>query len=365
MTEPVSALARVYWLSWLAHHLQGEVFEDTSSRDDRKGSRIGKTLTHLSTCLKRGRHSEASRIAVTSSIHDVNGISVQVFGSPPESTPSCLTVIVVYVSQAIKNRPYPMPAELVPPLEDFFDYVVYSLAILRAAADLLRDLERQAVCRAVWIFFLHSCYRKLKSQVSAFKRLFPAETLRTWTMGNQDDAFATIDIDVEDVLVQAVLEKAGLLPIKSRYTADVTTVALWWKALMALLTRLQQQISDDVPAPDVVLTSHTLHSLLQKLPPQLWQMASLNHLLQHCRHTANNPSTTQSSSGSQDAAEEELEVGEEMSSLNNPISARPPTPKALPSCSTFYQAVDALTAWTTGPTYLLHSRVATTPNIIS
>jgi hypothetical protein len=92
MSEPVSALARVYWLSWLAHHLQEELIdsEDTSSRDARKSassSRTGKTLTHLSTCLTRGRHSEASRIAVTSSIHDINGISVQVFGSPPDSTP--------------------------------------------------------------------------------------------------------------------------------------------------------------------------------------------------------------------------------------------------------------------------------------
>ncbi|KAJ7279120.1 hypothetical protein C8J57DRAFT_1574269 [Mycena rebaudengoi] len=377
-TKPPSARTRIYWLSWLVHNLQGKIYDDTVNENARKAvgsSRIGKTLIHLSTCLTRGGKTEASRIvAVTSSIHDIHGVSVQVFGSPPsspESTPhvppsssstsgaavgeeieSIKNVVLARNSHdakpagkvrtaniepemaaaftlidAIMKRTKP-PADLVPRLEDFSDYVFCSLAILRVGADLLRansELNRQAVRRAVCVYFLQSCYRKLKSRVAAFKILFPMATLTDWTMSSQEDTFTAVDIDVADVLVQKVLEEAGLVPINSRYTADVTTIALWWKALMALIMILQEQ---------------------------------------HSGHAANNPPTTRRSPGNQDAEEEELEVDEEMSSLNNPISAGLPMPTALPYCSTFYRAVDALTAWTTGPTYLLHSRVATTtPNI--
>ncbi|KAJ7080505.1 hypothetical protein C8R44DRAFT_824120 [Mycena epipterygia] len=424
--SPPPALTRVYWLSRLAASLQRDkqVFDETPlNKNDIRTSTdasVGRTLNHLCTCLTRGTQSEASQaVAVTIGTYQVNGVAVQVFGTPestPYVTPSLSSTSGVRVGQdagsavdgewsassvarddlsgkysftvigpedqdalalieKIIHRPHPMPNNWIPPSENFSSYVVRSLGVLRAAATLLKQTPGDPlVRRAVCIFFLSACLPKMRSRVNAFAAIYPPAQLRTWRMDTSDTSVVAAGVEVTDGLVEAALKKAGLVGKGQgrTFTFNADTIASWWNALVDLLQMLRTQTSKRVDTPQIVITSRAIHFFLRKVPNQLWRLDSLNRHLRECRElfAAKSPLNSRSDLSStddtaeRDTAEEKLAIAEEVTALNDPIVMGEPTSQALPHCFSFYRATDAVTAWTTGPLALLGSRLAaTTPTL--
>ncbi|KAJ7274242.1 hypothetical protein C8J57DRAFT_254599 [Mycena rebaudengoi] len=401
MTPPPAA-SRVYWLSSLAAILQkeSEIFDETPDNpNDLTASSnnysAGRTLNHISTCLTRGRSSEASRVvAVTSSTHKAGSISVQVLGTPPSSvtssssstsgvaigeepmTPRSLVFTRNSATESIgqddragltmlthiQQRPNPMPRNYILPLS-FNEYVALTIRVLRTAAAITQDkstspIEREDIRLATCIYVIDACRSKLKSRVKAFFKLYRVEQL-VWPANKtypSEEIITTILVEVEDDALEIMLDHGGLAKQEGRYPFDALTLPTWWNVIIRLITGLHDQSSSEsTDISHIALISRSLHHILQIMPHQLWKLETLNQHINRSRiiPTPSTVNPTEARENLESDSEEDIEVAEEAASLKNAMPFRPPSFPALPIAFAFYRAVDVLTAWTTAPLAVL------------
>jgi hypothetical protein len=182
-----------------------------------------------------------------------------------------------------------MPDDIIPTLP-FSYYVIQSLRVLRAAAAAGLNTSEEKdmnVRRAVCIFFLGSCFPKLKNRVTAFMSMHPRTELRQWPTEGTDLSVKTENVHISNNLVELTLKRVKLasVGISGRhhlYEFKTDTIRLWWMALIFLLESLEALVATPTTigpklakVPETVVVSIAVHHLLSKLPAQLWKLNSL------------------------------------------------------------------------------------------
>ncbi|KAJ7064991.1 hypothetical protein C8F01DRAFT_784542 [Mycena amicta] len=101
----------------------------------------------------------------------------------------------------------------------------------------------------------------------------------------------------------------------------------------------------------VYMASGRLHTIVKNIPVSFWALSSLGCHLQHCRKKALN-----------DGDDDETK---DKDGINETLPAEGYLVAAIPECVVFKRVVDAVCAWTTGPTNLLRSKIARSPLVAS
>ncbi|KAJ7228190.1 hypothetical protein GGX14DRAFT_554290 [Mycena pura] len=281
---------------------------------------------------------------------------------------------LIYVDRAFKNRP-----DVAIPSPDFAPYVVQSLRVLRgAAAAGLNTSEDANVRRAICFYFVASCLGRLKSRAKAFSKVYQLEELLGWA--NQKDlSIKAEEFSIDNSLVELGFKQTELQSIKDTgreriFELNTLTAPACWKVLISLFKTLMNLIGNPADVSGIVQVSVAIHHLLKQLPTQFWKLPSLNKHLADCWErrsrtscqTAPPPHTKMSRDfhpstpiGTEEfAREDEQAIQDEAEDINN-LPATRPLSDALPFCRSFYQAANAITAWTTAPMALLRSRIST------
>ncbi|KAJ7267521.1 hypothetical protein C8J57DRAFT_1327932 [Mycena rebaudengoi] len=234
-------------------------------------------------------------------------------------------------------------------------YVEQSLSLIRAAAARLATDPscRNTVMNAVCIYFVASCRSKLSGRITRCWESYVEEDLKNWTP--TEKTIPESSIIISGSFIPDQLKILGLQPTSnSSYTFNLSTVTLWWKAVLRFLMLLTKLVQNKKPASSIAIASLHLHILLRKLPASFWALGSLDaHLLRCKKHkgvdkvpTHQKDDDEQNDDDDDDPVEDSLAGNPLMDSTTAPHSA------------SFCRIVDALSAWTTGPQFLLSEGLA-------
>ncbi|KAJ7484078.1 hypothetical protein B0H11DRAFT_1196768 [Mycena galericulata] len=132
----------------------------------------------------------------------------------------------------------------------------------------------------------------------------------------------------------------------------------------SLLTYLMRRSNSRILRLSTNSLSTRIHDYLQVVPSQLWTR-SLGLHLADCRKGKHVPYPSQPASSEKEPEkkEDDDDEAEDENNLDTvlPTAETPLDVSANPDCIAFYRAVDAVCAWTTGPTYLLRSPISRVP----
>ncbi|KAJ7491947.1 hypothetical protein FB451DRAFT_512250 [Mycena latifolia] len=244
----------------------------------------------------------------------------------------------------------------VPVADDFQDFVVEGLTLLRAAAVRIDSLESSSdaavIQDAVCIYFLPACYRKATKRLATIvSKTYRLDELSGWEPTQRErDASVKSVVKISSPAIHFAFRTVGLHVENNTVVFEGTTADLWWQALVLLLRTLNMGLTESpVNMRDAVHSSVALHTLIMKTPTALWEMSSLGRHLEAC-HTKGLPSTNYNEGV--DAEEGEDDIIESL-----PPDVPLPGTAAL-ECIVFHRAVDAACAWTTGPIHLLRTSVS-------
>ncbi|KAF8183783.1 hypothetical protein K438DRAFT_1937442 [Mycena galopus ATCC 62051] len=236
---------------------------------------------------------------------------------------------------------------------EFPDFVAESFALLRSGAARLSSHPPTAGIReAVCLYFLSACRTKLENRLGTIESSYDLSKLLDWApTEHEKDRTASTPVIIKSPTLRYSLAVAEVhVEGEEPVVFDADNVHSWWKALVFCLSALKTGlVNKDMKF--VYKESVALHDLVQKVPVTLWAMSSLGDHLQACREKA-------LKHRNDDDIKEEDGIDESL-----PEEGRLNT--AVPECAVFKRAVDAVCAWTTGPTHLLRSKIVRLPIVAS
>ncbi|KAJ7094540.1 hypothetical protein B0H15DRAFT_829964 [Mycena belliarum] len=410
--EAVSVHSSLYWLTCVAHGLQGKnPTPDNSSlnpniREASSSNSSARALNHLAAILSRGRNDadeqeDARIVAVAAPSFSVNGIEVAIFATPPSNLTTLPNTSPSSSSSGAADAPpgnarnstneaedglfngevivtpssddvLPLLDELLskrPPIvaPNFHQYVKDSLQLLRVAGARIRGspVSASLLYNAVSLYFVASCSQKLNSRFNKFKLAYPSMALDGWTPHSNE-------VNTEEVVITSpnivVLLKAHHIPNDGKentFVFDSTTAPAWWQVIRLVLMLLHRSLAKPIDFSKVAAASLHLHEILRAVPAQLWMLQSFNDFIDpakirkgqrdHVLSTFSPPSAAPIEHAENEADEDD-EPAEALLTdiLVNLPNTTPPHSRA------FFRMTDALTAWTTGPRYLLRSSLTKT-----
>ncbi|KAF8169157.1 hypothetical protein K438DRAFT_2024760 [Mycena galopus ATCC 62051] len=259
----------------------------------------------------------------------------------------------------------------IPVPTEFPDFVAESFSLLRSAAARLSSHPSTADIReAVCLYFLSACRPKLENRMGTIESSYDLSKLLT---GRPPNARRT------------ELSSLGSMP-KERSLSFSTPAMCTPGGRFWFLAVHPENALVDKDMKHVYEASVTLHDFVQKIPVALWAMNSLaDHLeivekrfVASMQHTDLDVSPAALKSRNSDDIEEEDGIDETLPEGNSfcqfstdsfiklAFSSRGRlNAAAVPECVVFKRVVDAVCAWTTGPTHLLRSKIARSPIVTS
>ncbi|KAJ7094534.1 hypothetical protein B0H15DRAFT_829940 [Mycena belliarum] len=419
--EAVQIRDSLYWLTCVAHGLQGKnPTPDNSSlnpniQEASSSNSSARALNHLAAILSRGRNDadeqeDARIVAVAAPSFSVKGIEVAIFATPPSNLSTLPNTSPSSSSSGAADAPpgnarnstneaedglfngevivTPSSDDVLPWLDEllskrpptvapnFHQYVKDSLQLLRVAGARIREspVSASLLHNAVSLYFVASCSPKLKCRLNKFKLAYPSMALNGWTPHSNE-------VNAEEVVVTSpnivVLLKAHHIPDggkENTFVFDSTTAPVWWQVIQLVLMQLDLLFQENqIEFSMVAATSLLLHEIIHAVPVQLWMLQSFNDFINpakirkgpyhhfltilsrdHVLSTFSPPAAP--IEHGENEADEDDEPAEALLTdvrLNLP-NTTPPRSRA------FFRMTDALTAWTTGPRYLLRSSLTKT-----
>ncbi|KAJ7179646.1 hypothetical protein C8R46DRAFT_1074390 [Mycena filopes] len=233
------------------------------------------------------------------------------------------------------------------PILPFPDYARETTALLRlAAARVKTDPDSLTkMLSSIRIYIVSSCLPILRTRFNRFWTNVDPPLLSMWMP--TETTIPTISVPIPENLLREFLKQHGADATTNSTDVifNVQTAASWWRTLLHIFLLLQKAL---VTKPDtgtgiVVTISVCLHAFLQRIPREMWQLKSLD------KHINMYWAREQAASTDQEENEEE-EIDEPPADRNEV--------KAEPHCHIFRRMADALSAWTTGPDFILRGGLA-------
>ncbi|KAJ6451603.1 hypothetical protein C8R45DRAFT_1223785 [Mycena sanguinolenta] len=396
----VSLRDSVFYLSYTASLLQpARTNELQNSRtrssksppelDDGQKSRT-RFLNHLSTVLSRGRKYNDNEVVAVTASADPLGMEMVVARSPTTtpvssthspndigsesaqaSSPAALPAVELKNSIVTRNSAakakdghfvrktlktdspdldFTALAESDIP-DDFAEYVVLSLQLLRSAAGNTTDPETKY--RLVTNFFLRACSAKVQSRLHQLKLAYGIDAfrrLKEWQPATNEE-IESAEVLIRHPYLRLGLDSASIQRLPgNRYLLCTDNMRRWWHYLIDSIGQYHKAASKTNPKiSDIAMGSESVHHLLLAIPEQLWDVPSLVLHLQSCRKVASSNVPT---------GQEDPEPTDEATVPNDNSS-----PLINEESRAFYRTVDATCAWTVAPIFLLKNKISQTKGV--
>ncbi|KAF7365056.1 hypothetical protein MVEN_00376800 [Mycena venus] len=251
------------------------------------------------------------------------------------------------------------------PSAKFHDFVSESLALLRAASVHMHrnPAESAHTEEAVWAYFMGSCLKQCQTRVETLGRLYRHRDLKAWAP-THGVSFPSSNVNILNTTAEFALRELKVPQNPAGFVFDSETAPLWWECLIRLLNLLRKKIlaANERNLKGIANVSAALHCVVKSTPSQMWQYRSLEEHLGGCRGNHTPTSTLVASRSAMVGEKEEGDNDSEAEQNEEAVDVLPsdePLPaSALPQCTVFHRLVDAITAWTTGPSYLLRTPIS-------
>ncbi|KAJ7058129.1 hypothetical protein C8F01DRAFT_1371567 [Mycena amicta] len=299
----------------------------------------------------------------------------------------------------------------------FPDFVELSVRLLRAGGACFisaahDDPIRSQVAEEVVMFFVKSCFPKIKARFDAIRHTYgELASLKDWTPVPNDSVEPTTTV-FESPWIESIFEDASIpftfteMPSRNltrrsvkSFTFNKDNASRWWGCLVDMLTLMGSAIETQ-DFTQIASISERIHRSLPLFPQALWRMDGLSTHLEMCRRSNENhqAESTEDVKAEQDVKEEDVKAeedakegdvkGEEHVEGEEDVEEENVEEEdveeeeeelstdALPQDSgtgwqvearAFVSAADAACAWTTAAMYLLKHRIAksTVPLVVS